>query len=117
MHPKQVRELRPIFQGSELGSRKKELSSDTCGRLCVFVTPRSASKRSYRFWSLIEVPRSAWQGELTGLDVLFLAALLDQSLGQLPRFRDKATIQPVTYRLKHIEEDVQVEVSPFRGPE
>ena len=55
--PKAVRELRPIFQVRNWLS-EKGLSSDTCGRLCVFVTPRSASKRATGL-DLIEVPRSA----------------------------------------------------------
>jgi hypothetical protein len=55
--PKAVRELRAIFQGSEL-ALEKGLSSETCGRLCVFVTPRSARKSATGL-DLIEVPRSA----------------------------------------------------------
>jgi hypothetical protein len=55
--PKAVRELRAIFQGSEL-ALEKGLSSETCGRLCVFVTPRSARKSASGL-NLIEVPRSA----------------------------------------------------------
>ena len=56
------------------------------------------------------------QGELTGLDVLFLAALLDQSLGQLRAFAisDHPTCD---IPAEHIEEYVQVEVRPFRGPQ
>ena len=49
------------------------------------------------------------QGELTGLDVLFLAALLDQSLGQLRAFAisDHPTCD---IPAEHIEEYVQVEM-------
>ena len=43
--PETVRELRPILQGAELAFRVG-LSFETCGRLCVLVTPRSASKNA-----------------------------------------------------------------------
>jgi hypothetical protein len=56
------------------------------------------------------------QGELTWLDLLFLAALLNQSLGQLRAFAisDHPTGDVTA---ENIEEHVQVEVGPFRGPE
>ena len=49
------------------------------------------------------------QGELTGLDVLFLAALFDQPLGQLGAFAisDHPTCDVPA---EHIEEYVQVEM-------
>src|ERR1700675_3931185 len=54
--------------------------------------------------------------KLSGLNLLFLAALLDQPLGQLGAFAisDHPT-RNVT--AKNIEDDVQVEVRPFRGAE
>ena len=47
------------------------------------------------------------QGELTGLDLLFLAALFDQPLGQLGAFAisDHPTGD---IPAEHIEEDVQI---------
>ena len=56
------------------------------------------------------------QRELTGLDVLFLAALLDQSLGQLRAFA--MSDHPAgDVAAEDIEDDVEVEVRPFRRPE
>ena len=54
------------------------------------------------------------QGELTGLDLLFLAALLDQPLGQLGAFAisDHPTGDVTA---EHIEEHVQVEITPLCG--
>jgi hypothetical protein len=52
--------------------------------------------------------------ELTRLDALFLAALLDQSLGQLRAFAiSDHPAGDVT--AEDIEDDVQVEVRPFCG--
>ena len=49
------------------------------------------------------------QGELTGLDLLFLAALLDQPLGQLRAFAiSDHPAGDVT--AENIEEDVQIEM-------
>ena len=44
--PETVRELRPILQGAELTLSLYGLSFETCGQLCVLVTPRSASKKT-----------------------------------------------------------------------
>ena len=45
--------------------------TETCGRLCVFVTPRSASKRATGL-DLIEVPRSVWSVSCPGWMCCFL---------------------------------------------
>ena len=56
------------------------------------------------------------QRELAGLDVLFLAALLDQPLGQLGAFAiSDHPAGDVT--AEDIEDHVQVEVGPLRGAE
>jgi hypothetical protein len=54
------------------------------------------------------------QCELSGLNLLFLAALLDQPLGQLGAFAlsDHPTGDVTA---ENIEDHVQVEVRPFRG--
>ena len=54
--------------------------------------------------------------ELTRPDALFLAALLDQSLGQFRAFAisDHPAGDVTT---EDIEDDVQIEVRPFRGTE
>src|SRR6266699_1495677 len=60
------------------------LSLETCGRLCVLVTPRSASKKAR-----LGTHGSAaigMQRKLPGLNVLFHATLFDEPLGQLRAF-------------------------------
>ena len=97
---------------------EKGLSSDTCGRLCVFVTPISASQRAKLVCDFFEVGHD-WQGSgesLNRLDVLFLAAFLDQSLSQLRAFAiSDHPAGDVT--AEDIEDHVQVEIGPFRGAE
>ena len=51
-------EVGPVLQGLELDSLNG-LSSDTCGRLCDWVTPSPASRNAAGL-EVIEEPRSAW---------------------------------------------------------
>ena len=71
--------------GCGTGFPNTDCHSETCGRLWVLVTPRSASKKATGL-ELIEVPRSACSVSWPGWMFCFRAALLDQSLGQLGAF-------------------------------
>src|SRR5450759_3991836 len=81
------------------------LSSQTCGRLWVLVTTRSASRKAI-----------GMQRELAGPDVLFRATLLDQPLGQFRTLamRDHPADDVAA---EHIEDHVEVEVGPLGGPQ
>src|SRR5271168_186234 len=89
------------------------LSSETCGRLCVLVTPKSASKNATGL-ELIDVPRSACS--VSALDILFRATLLDQPLGQLRAFAHR--YHPAgDVAAEHIEDHVKIKVGPLGGPQ
>src|ERR1035437_2304474 len=114
MHPKRSGNSGRYFRVrnwlSEYG-----LSSETCGRLWVFVTPKSASRKATGL-ELIDVPRSACNVSWPGPDVLFRATLLDQPLGQfgaLPH-RDHPAGDVAA---EDIEDYVEVEVGPLGRPQ
>ena len=91
------------------------LSSDTWGRLSERVTPRSASSCAVHLL-VIGAPRSEWQCEHPGLDVLFVAGLFDETTGQ-------RRVLPVGHHpadrvaAEDVEHDVEIEVRPLRRPQ
>jgi hypothetical protein len=114
MHPKRSGNSGRYFRVrnwlSEYG-----LSFETYGRLCVLVTPRSASKNATGL-ELMEVPRSACSVSRPGGMLLFVATFLDQPLGQLRAF----TISDYPtgdVPAEDIEDHVQIKICPFGGPE
>src|SRR4029077_15908300 len=82
--PETVRELRPILQGAELAFVVRIVVRDVWPTMRLG-HPQSGQQKCHRFGT----HRGAtigMQGELTGLDVLFLTALFDQPFGQLRAF-------------------------------
>src|SRR6266404_6217790 len=94
---KALRKLRPVLQRLELALRIYGLSFETCGRLCVFVIPRSASNKATGL-DVIDVPRSAWIVSCSG--AMFCLPLVSpiSRLANSALSRG-ATIHPTTYRL------------------
>ena len=90
-------EVGPVLQGLELGFADG-LSSDTCGRLCDWVTPRSASSNATGL-AVIEEPRSAWMVNWSR-PIACLAQVWRISTSARAADSRVATIQPTTYREK-----------------
>ena len=90
---------------------EKGLSLDTCGRLWVLVTPRSA-RSSATGLLFIEAPRSACSVSWPGLNAVLRAGLGDQALGErraLVRGQHPADDVPA----EDVEDDVEIEVRPL----
>src|SRR5258708_5937729 len=112
--PKTVRELRPILHRSELALGEGIVVRDVRPPMR-FGNTEIGEQKGY--W--LGPHRGATIGvqrELIGLDVLFLAAILDQPLGQFRAFTisDHPAGNVTT---EDIEDRVQVEIRPFRGTE
>ena len=109
---KAVREVRSILQGAKLTFRERIVVRDVRPTLCVFVTPRSASKKATGL-DLIEVPRSAcsvsWPGWMHCF--LQLSSINHLASSSTPAHRDHATGDVAA---EDIEKHVEVEVRPLR---
>ena len=82
--PETARELRPILQSAELAFRIRIVVRDVRPTVCLGHSQIGQQKRD-RFGAHRGAP-IRMQGELTGLDVLFVTTFLDQPLGQLRAF-------------------------------
>src|SRR5207245_9394689 len=88
------------------------LSSETCGRLWVFVIPKSASRKATGL-ELIDVPRSACSVSCPGRMFCFAQLSSISRLASSAPSR-MATIQPGDVAAEHIEDHVEIEVRPLR---
>src|SRR6266704_3202229 len=91
------------------------LSSETCGRLCVLVTPRSASRKATGL-ELIDVPRSACSVSCPGRMFCFAQLSAISRLGQLRAFAHGH--HPAgDVAAEDIEDHVEIKVGPLGGPQ
>jgi len=91
------------------------LSSETCGRLWVFVTPRSAINSATGL-EVIEVPRSAWMVRVPGTMPCFW------HVSAIRRLANSAVSRGARHPAHHVsaedvQDDVEVEIGPLGRPQ
>ena len=109
--PEAVRELRPVFYGAELAFRIRIVVGDVRPAVCFGHTQVGQSERH----RLGTHRRAAigMQRELSGSDVLFCTALLDQALGQLRAFA-YGHHPAGDVAAEDIEDHLEINVGPLR---